>query len=372
MNEPINIAIIAGQLVVGGAERQLYLWLSHLDRQKFNPVVLTLHPGYADFWEVPIEELGIPLYMIPHRQTRLIRLCEIIRVLKPFHPQLIHGWHLFASAYAGVAASVLATKSLAGIRHTYDAFLANPLEARLTLLTVDAILTNSKNAACELSKEKLCRKKQIFTVPNAVETPAGARGALREKLSRQFNISGEKVWIGSIGRLDPLKKFDLALVSFSQVFKVHPDLHFILIGDGPEMQKLQSLVQKLGIAEHVTFTGEIPNAKDMLPALDIFCFSSVDEGMPNVVMEAAAAGLPILTWKLPFYEEILEHGRTGILVEAGNVADFKFGLINLIEQPILRERLGEESCKDITSRFSLPRFVNAMTDVYASVLGKQA
>lgn len=372
MNEPINVAIIAGQLVVGGAERQLYLWLSHLDRQKFNPIVLTLHPGYADFWEVPIEELGIPLYRIPHRKSRLIRLFEIIKVLKPFHPQLIHGWHLFASAYAGVAARVLATKSLAGIRHTYDAFLANPLEARLTLQTVNAILTNSKKAACELSNEKLCRKKQIFTVPNAVELPDGEPKLIREKLSRQFGVSMDKIWIGSMGRLDPLKRFDLALVCFSQVLRDHPDLHFILIGDGPEMQKLQALAMELGIADHVTFTGEIPNAKDLLPALDVFCFTSIDEGMPNVIMEAAAAGLPILTWKLPFYEEILEHGSTGILVEAGNVTEFTLALLNLIEHPDSRERLGENARKDIMSRFSLSRFVIAMTSVYEGVLEEQA
>jgi len=55
MPAPTNIAIIAGQLVVGGAERQLYLWLANLDRERFNPIVLTLHPGYGDYWEKPVE-----------------------------------------------------------------------------------------------------------------------------------------------------------------------------------------------------------------------------------------------------------------------------------------------------------------------------
>lgn len=368
MNKPVSIAIIAGQLVVGGAERQLYLWLSNLDRQKFNPVVLTLHPGHQDFWEEPIEELGIPLHKMSHRKSHLHRLLEIIKVLKPYQPQLIHGWHLFASPYAGVASRVLCAKSLAGIRHTYSAFLANPIEARLTLLTVDAIMTNSRNAASALAKEKLCRKKQLFTVPNAVEVPVGERGSLREELNRQYGMSSEKIWLGSMGRLDPLKRFDIALDSFSQVLKDHLDLHFILIGDGPEMPKLQVLANELGIEKNVTFTGEIPNAKDLLPALDVFCFTSVDEGMPNVVMEAAAAGLPILTWKLPFYGELLEDEKTAILVEPNNMGGFQESLLKLIEQPGLRKFLGENAKDHMLQNFGLQNFISGMTTVYESIL----
>ena len=80
MSSKYNLAIIAGQLVVGGAERQLYLWLSHIDRAKFSPIVLTLHPGYGDYWEDPIESLGIPLIRIPRRRNRVLRAFNIVNV----------------------------------------------------------------------------------------------------------------------------------------------------------------------------------------------------------------------------------------------------------------------------------------------------
>ena len=95
---------MAGQLVVGGAERQLYLWLSHLDRTRFRPVVVTLHPEYGDYWEGPIESLDIPVLRVPRRRNRLWRLAQVVRLLHPFRPSLVHGWHLFASPYAGAAA----------------------------------------------------------------------------------------------------------------------------------------------------------------------------------------------------------------------------------------------------------------------------
>ena len=74
-------------------------------------------------------------------------------------------------------------------------------------------------------------------------------------------------------------------------------VHLVLIGDGPERPALEKLAAELDILASVTFTGEVPLAKQWLPAFDLFVFTSVDEGMPNVVLEAGAAGLPIVTWK---------------------------------------------------------------------------
>src|SRR6202022_4182355 len=81
-----RVAIIAGQLVVGGAERQLYLWLSHLDRSRFEPVVVTLHPDCSDYWEGAIESLGIPLLRVARRRNPLARLLEITRKVRPYRP----------------------------------------------------------------------------------------------------------------------------------------------------------------------------------------------------------------------------------------------------------------------------------------------
>lgn len=97
---------------MGGAEKQLYLWLANLDRESFNPIVLTLHPGYGDYWEKPVEDLGIPLFRINHRKNRFSRLREIRRTLQPFQPQLVHGWHLFSGAYASLVAPRFKAKSL--------------------------------------------------------------------------------------------------------------------------------------------------------------------------------------------------------------------------------------------------------------------
>ena len=95
MSQPHNIVIITGQLVVGGAERQLYLWLKHLDRQRFNPSVITLHPDCGDYWEKPNDHLSIPLYRIVRRRNGLCRSRQILSILHYVKADLIHGRNFF-------------------------------------------------------------------------------------------------------------------------------------------------------------------------------------------------------------------------------------------------------------------------------------
>ena len=367
MTPKINVAIIAGQLVVGGAERQLFLWLSNLDREKFSPIVVTLHPDYGDYWEAPIEGLGIPLLRIRHRRFRLARLLDIIKALRPYNPSLIHGWHLFASPYAGITAKLLGAKSLGGVRGNFRAFKSNFIESQLTLLFADALLVNSKSTFRQLKNTK----KKIYVVQNAVETIKKERQDARAELARLFGLPISLPWIGSLGRLEQGKRFDLLLRMVANFHKEEKNFHFILIGDGPEKASLQILAESLGIIEHVTFTGEIYGASEYLKAFDIFCFASIDEGLPNVVMEAAMAGLPIVSWRVPFMEELLENGEMAFLVDQENHVAFKNALTKLIDSPTLRDSLGRSAQEHMLKNFSVGRFVERMTGIYEEILNDQ-
>lgn len=371
MPQKYNIAIIAGQLVVGGAERQLYLWLSQIDREKYQPVVLTLHSGYDDYWEGHIRQLDIPLLPIPQHLNRSARLLDIVNILRPYKPDLIHGWHLFSSPYAGAAAKLLGAKSLGGVRGSFQNFRSMPIESGLTMLLVNAIVANSRSTAKQLRKLLKYKKLGVYEVQNAVESQSTEHLAIREELSRYFGISSASIWIGSLGRLDPKKHFDMILQVLALLIKDVQDFHFILIGEGPERLRLEKLAESLGIAEVVTFAGEVPHASSWLSALDIFCFTSLDEGLPNVVMEAAVAGIPIVSWQAPFVEELLKGGSMVLLVEPENLGKFKDELLNLIRSPELRIKIGRAGREHVLENFTPYRFVQQMTHVYEALLGIQ-
>ncbi|HHX08677.1 MAG TPA: glycosyltransferase [Chloroflexi bacterium] len=367
MAEVIKIAIIAGQLVVGGAEQQLYNWLANLDRKRFDPIVLTLHPGHGDFWEEPIRDLGIPLYEIPERSNKLVRLHQIIRILRPFKPALIHGWHAFPGVYAGFSAKLLGARSVAGIRSSYLP-LKGALETKIIRRFCDAVVANSQIAASEYQLAQRPKRQKVFVVQNAVEKNFLDRETARQKLIAIYSLPPDPGWIASIGRMDSLKRFDTLVQVCAELKLAGYDFHLVLIGDGPEKGNLEKLVKENHLNSQVTFTGEVPAARRLLPAFDVFCFSSVAEGSPNVLMEAALAGLAIVAWDLPFNREILPKMNLALLVEPGNQRAMLNALIRLINSETFRQSLGSEAQKHVQTSFGLHRFIEAMTSVYENVL----
>lgn len=366
----MNIAIIAGQLVVGGAEQQLYMWLKNLDRQRFNPSVVTLHPGHGDYWEAPIEALDIPLYRIPQRLNRIRRLLEIIKILQKHQPDLIHGWHTFASPYAGLCAKFLKTKSLGGIRSSFPA-VAHSKEAKLTHLFCDAIIANSYTTAQAYQVSLRRHGQRVYTVQNGLETNFFSREVARAYFVANYGVPKDAIWVATIGRMHPLKRFDLLLHLVAGYVKNDTETCFIFIGDGPEKPALESLSSELKISDRVIFTSEVPEIGRMMKGFDVFCFPSIDEGMPNVIMEAAAAALPIAAWRYPFIEEILVDGQMTMLVEPGDVDGMGAALRTLINNPQLRQQLGANAQKHITSTFNLNRYIQEMTAVYRNLLYDQ-
>ena len=361
-----NIAILAGQLVVGGAERQLYLWLANLDRERFNPIVLTLHPGFGDYWEKPIDDLGIPLFRINQRNNRISRLREIQRILQPFQPQLVHGWHLFSGAYASLVAPHFKAKSLVGIRSSFES-IQNSLELRIAQYFADAFIANSESAAARIKSEKPSIR-HVYVVPNAVIADFESRETVRQRLIRELGLRPDALWLVAVGRLEQLKHFDELLEVAASLQDKQCNFHLILIGGGPEESALIQLSQQLHLEDCVRFTGEIPNAIRLLKGFDIFCMTSFLEGLPNVVMEAAAAGLPIVTWQLPFYEELLTPGETALMAAPGDRASFEQAVQAFINDQHLRERLGAAAQAQVIEKFNLDRYIQNMTKVYETML----
>lgn len=367
MPHPLNIAIIAGQLVVGGAERQLYLWLANLDRTLFNPVVITLHPGHNDYWEKPIEDLGIPLFHVYQNKNRLSRLLQIIKILRPFKPQLIHGWHMFSGAYAALAAKLLRVKSIAGIRSNYQA-LEYTLETKIVRRLSDALVVNSQNAASSYKTDLKSSRQPVFVVKNALLTEFEQRESVRDRLIKNYNLPPDLPWLVSIGRMVPLKRFDVLIQACQHLKDQGVSFHLILVGDGPEKSSLEKLITAKVLTGYVTLTGEVPYTSRWLPAFDIFCFPSVAEGAPNAILEAAAASLPIVACDLPFNREILPSDNMALFVHPGDEVAIAEEISKLLSSPTLRHELGAAAQAHVLATFSLSQFTEALTEVYLTVL----
>jgi glycosyltransferase involved in cell wall biosynthesis len=169
--------------------------------------------------------------------------------------------------------------------------------------------------------------------------------------------------VGSVGRLDEVKGFDLLVRAVAQV----PDPVIVIVGAGPQELALRELAGALNLADRVRFTGEIPDAPRFLRAFDLYVAPSRKEGMPLAVVEAMALGLPVVASDIPAHREVLGPGYPAFLP---NDADLLARMIDrLLDDATVRQTLGEQNRARAEKLFDAERMVDGVEAVYRAVLG---
>jgi glycosyltransferase involved in cell wall biosynthesis len=153
-------------------------------------------------------------------------------------------------------------------------------------------------------------------------------------------ISGEPV-IGTVGRLNEVKRQDVLIRSFARVRVRFPEARLLLVGDGPRRADLEALVESLDLTEVTSFTGYQARPDRFLHAMDLFALTSRAEGLPLVILEAWAAGLPVISTRVGGIPQLIDDGRTGILIEPGDEDALTDSLCRLLADRTLASKLAE-------------------------------
>lgn len=193
----------------------------------------------------------------------------------------------------------------------------------------------------------------VYVIPNPVVLPP-VRGRTEKLLKKDHTVL-------AIGRMRPEKGFDLLLQAFAQCCGRHPDWNLRIVGDGPERARLSALANKLGIERRLQLDGIVKLPQSVLQAADLFVLSSRFEGFPNVLLEAMACGLAVMSFDCPSGPRaIIQNGVDGILVPPGDVQALADTMDKLMGDDSERCRLGTNAL-EVTERFSVPRIM-AMWD----------
>lgn len=229
------------------------------------------------------------------------------------------------------------------------------LEAWLQKYTTRVIyLSEIEKIECEaigIRREKLV---QVF---NGIEAPNWAD---REELRKRYGIENDEVVVGWISRFLPAKDPDLAIETFAEVAANNSHARFLMAGEGDLWDDAKEYAASLGLQNRLTFVGTVRPA-EFFPALDIQFLSSLQEGLPYVLVEALFAGLPIVSTRVGGTHEIVRNnGRVSNERDASELSDL---LIDLINQPALRERMGEESLL-LSKKFTIDSMVDSLVSLY--------
>jgi sugar transferase (PEP-CTERM/EpsH1 system associated) len=363
MPEPIKVTHIVLSLDCGGLERIVVDLVRQGRRLKQQVSIVCLErPGTM---ASQAEALGARIVCINKKSgLKLNTIGRMKATLRALRPTVVHTHQVGALFYTGPAAHALGVPLVVHTEHGNHIRKESPgylrkyrmswlwwLAARYTA----RFFCVSKDIVDELASRRLVPQRKLEVVANGIDTDLFERTNGREDVRRALGIAPDAPVLGTVGRLNEVKRQDLLIRSFAQVRKRIPDAHLVLVGDGPMRDSLQKLVKDLSLDASVHFASYQSQPERYLQAMDVFALTSHSEGMPLAILEAWAAGLPVVASAVGGVPDLVDHGRNGLLFFSGDesiLADF---VVELISDPQRAGRLGAAGRQEVASRYSLQR-----------------
>jgi glycosyltransferase involved in cell wall biosynthesis len=239
-----------------------------------------------------------------------------------------------------------------------DKSSAQLLLQRLAYRCAHRVVANSTAAARQLESEGIARQR-IAVIPNGVSLDRFPRREPSPAIRR----------IITVANLRREKAHDVLLDAAASLVRTQPDLTFSIVGDGPLRADLERRAGQLGLDGRVTFLGHREDVPALLAESDLFVLPSRSEAFPNGVLEAMAAGLPVIARAVGGLLDLVDDGRTGILLKEDTAAALHRAIDDLVRAPAHAAALGARARDTIASQYSFERMVAAFEDLYLTRLG---
>ncbi len=361
-----KILYLITELDIGGAEKNLYRLATSLGARGWDVEVAALSGhGEVGSW---LESEGVSVHYVEMesklRVSWFARLARTIRVAKPdvLHTFLFHAniagrvANLFGGARVVVSSVRVAERRRRS--HLYMDFLTQWLMDREICVSEGVRAFTERRAHVSASK--------LEVIPNPVEPLEISRP--REEVRAELGARGGDRLVLSIGRLDVQKGYAYLLEAASALLEKRSDLLFVVAGDGSEREALQDAIDARCIADRFRLVGWRGDIADLYNAADVFVLPSLWEGMPNAVLEAATFALPIVATAVEGTTEVIEDGRTGVLVPAGDAGQLAVALERVVDGGEEARRMGREAHAHVLTSHSMEAFVRAHEELYRALL----
>ena len=350
-----------------GAEKQLALLACGLPRDEFEVHVCLLTrsgPLAAD-----LAAAGVPTTLVGKRgkldPAAFLRLKRHIAALQP---DLVHTWLFAANSYGRAAALAAGVRRIVAGERSVDPWKVWHELAidRWLARRTDRIVVNSSGVRDFYVQHGLPSEK--FTViPNGIG-PAAPSDLSRADLLAELELPAAARLIGAVGRLWPQKRIKDLIWAADLLKVIRDDVHLLIIGDGPLRQRLERFRRQVRIEDKVHFLGHRDDVPRLLPHFDALWLASEYEGLPNVVMEAMAAGVPVVASDISGNRDLIVSGETGYLVPLGDRAAFARETRRLLEDAELARRLGEAGRRRMLAEFTVEQMIARHAALYRELV----
>jgi glycosyltransferase involved in cell wall biosynthesis len=352
---------------LGGGPRQVYHLLRHLPRSEFS--VSVAGPYNRRFLDevqrLEVEATTLPLDTLSALPRTLLATRRLIRASRA---DVVHTHGKGAGFYGRLAArlaGVPAVHTFHGIHYEgYSragrlAYLA--LERGLSRITHTLINVSAAQEA-EATALGLARRGSSAVVVNGIDVEALA--ALPRE-GRPVDVPERALVLGCVARFDPIKRHDVLIRAFGLVAsRRRHEVALLLVGDGPENDRLRRLVREVAPPLSVVFLDAIGLRTNPYSAMDLYVTASAKEGLPLAPLEAMASELAVIATDVPGHREVVRHGETGLLVPAGDAKAFAAAIETLLDDPERRRRMGRAGRERVMREFTVQPMVAKTAAIY--------
>jgi glycosyltransferase involved in cell wall biosynthesis len=353
-----RILYLVGQLGTGGLERQLYLLLQSMDRDRYRPEVVIWRFREDERYVEPLRALKIPLHSFPPSYSKLAKLRAFRNLVLALQPEIVHSYSFYTNFAVQCATFGTKSRAVGAVRSNFTndkrscGLLLGSLSARWPQLQVYNNMVGAEKAKCSHS---LFAPRQICVVRNGIDLTQFPKVPVPENATAR---------IVGIGSLLEIKRWDRLLRAAAILKTKGLDFQMEIFGDGPLRESLKRQANELGISDRAGLRGYTDNIPDVLAGATFLAHTSDIEGCPNVVMEAMACGRPVVAMDAGDIPFLVDDGQTGFVVPVGDDDNFVRRLLTLINNHSLCQKMGEAGRIKAEREFGMDRLIVDTFDTY--------
>lgn len=374
----LRVAYVTASLDLGGSERQMVNLATRLPRDLFAPefVLLTGRGPLADVVEeasIPVHHLGWRTGDVPWRRVRRVGdVARYVALMRRRRFDLIDAWLFHAYALAAVSRNLSATpvliagrRSLSDFKNGFDPFKRALDDAARR--RVDAIVANSDSVRDDVVRTEGLPIQRIDVIRNGIDTIPDLDQTERRRLRSGWGFADDDIVVGTVANHKPGKGVETVIDIADRLREHRPRIGFVLVGDGPLRPVLEAEIAARGLGRQVIVHGHAPDARSLYGAFDITLQASHSEGLPNAILEAAAAGRPVVATAVGGTTEIVVDGETGYLVAIEDRQAMADALTHLARDPAACRAMGLAGRRRTEALFGMDRFVAETAALYERV-----